>query len=230
VPWFFADRGGVVGLLGPFLGAGAKQFSETLARFFRSHGEIARRRRWRALLPFVERLPGAQAYGPALRFWIEYRQRRQHCRSPGPAAALGAFRDGPGIRIGLLAELLQQSACRGSKSDAGFGHRGGRLQAERHGETAWGRDAEPRRANKGEQFEQVERGEAGDVEPPRGGAGMAHHDRLAFEAVPRLDRGQRLDLAIGRQPNHLAETSDDRRCPRHQNARLAFAALRVWVG
>ena len=55
----------------------------------------------------------------------------------------------------------------------------------------------------------------GDVEPPRDGARMADDRRLA--AVPRVEPGarllrrQRLDLAVGRQPQDLAKAGDQRR-------------------
>ena len=80
--------------------------------------------------------------------------------------------------------------------------RGG-AQPERGGDPARRRDAEPRRPDKGEKLQYVERREAGEVEPSRDGPRMADdRDSAAAQGVEpgiepgaRLFRRQRLDLA-----------------------------------
>jgi len=74
-------------------------------------------------------------------------------------------------------------------------------QANRTGEPARRRHAELRRPDKGEQFEEVERGEGGpvsrkNVEAPRHRPCMAHHRALVLEPGARLGRRQRLHFAL----------------------------------
>ncbi len=100
-----------------------------------------------------------------------------------------------------------------------------RRQAERDGDAARRRDAETRRPYKGEKLEHVERREAGEVEAPRDGPRMADdRDRAAalvvdltgIEPDARLFRRQRLDLAVGGQPQDFAKPGDQRRGARQR--------------
>ena len=213
-----ADRGGVIGLLRPRLGAGAEQLRRAGGapprastgslpgggRGARS-GPFGEPRQTRNPPPAAARRARPAAAPPAP-------------PAPQPAAALHRLGDGAGIGIGLLPELLRAArAPRSTSVDAGFGRAARRRQPERLGEPARRRHAEPRRTHKSEQLQQVERGEPGDVEPPRGGARVAHHRRLDLDPAARFGRRQRFDLAVGRQPHHLAEAGDQRRRLRHQH-------------
>jgi hypothetical protein len=149
------------------------------------------------LLPFVERLPGAQPHRAPR---VGGGQGGQHRRSPAPAGALGGLGDHASVRIGLLTKLLEQRSCRGHQRDAGFGRAFRRLQSERRREAARRRYAELRRPREGEQLEQVERGETSYIQPPRGGAGVADHHGFMREAGLSFVGRQGLDLAVGRQP------------------------------
>ena len=131
---------------------------------------------------------------------------------------VGRLGDHPDIGLALRLQLLQQGASGGGERDASLGHVARRREAERGGKAARRRHAELRRPDKGEQFEEVERGEPGNVEAPRDGARMAHHRALALQPGARLGRRQRLDLALGRQPQDLAKPGNQRRRPRHQHA------------
>ena len=84
------DRAGVIGLLRPGFGALAEQLREAAAGLVGADRIVAGWGGGRALLPLVERLPGAQADRPAL---IGCRQRGQHRRPPGqpPRSAISAM-------------------------------------------------------------------------------------------------------------------------------------------
>ncbi len=131
---------------------------------------------------------------------------------------MGRLGNEPDIGFALGLQLLQQGARGGGKRDASLGHVARLGEAERGGEAARRRHAELRRPDKREQFEEVERGESRYVEAPGDRARMAHHRGLALQPGARLGRRQRLDLAVGRQPQDLVKPGDQRRRARHQNA------------
>ncbi len=93
------DRGGVIGLLRPRLGALAEQRGEPAAGILGRHWCVAGRRRGRPLLPFGEALPCPQPGGAARRPGLRCRQRRQHRRAPAPAGPPGQLGEGAGIRV-----------------------------------------------------------------------------------------------------------------------------------
>jgi len=131
---------------------------------------------------------------------------------------VGRLGDHADIGLALRLQLLQQGARGGGERDARLGHIARLDEAECGGEAARRRHAELRRPDKGEQFQEVERGESRKIEASRDGPRMTHHRALALQPVARLGRGQCLDLALGRQPHNLTETGDQRRSARHQNA------------
>ena len=213
------DRRGVIGLLRPRLGIGAEQLGEPRARLLGPHRLVAGWRTGRRLGPFGEPQPHAKTRRPAWRIRIARGQRGEDRRSPQPAAAVHRLGHRADFGIGLCAELLEQGACRGGERHAGFGRAARQTQPERLGEAARRRHAKPRRADKGEELEQVECRERRHVEPPRGGPRVAQHRRFALDPAARLGRCQRFDLAVRAEPQHLTETGDEDRGLRHQDPR-----------
>ncbi len=221
------DGGGVIGLFRPRLGIGPEQRGEAPPRFIRRHRVVAGRRRRGALLPLRQVLPNAQSGSPSHGPRFGRRQGSEHRRAPAPAGALGDFGKGPALDRVVGAQFLQQRAGGIDQRHAGIGHRPRRREGECGGDPARCRDAENRWPHKGEEFEDVERREAGKVEPARDGPRMADDRRRAatsiiepgvIEPCAHLFRRQRLDLAIGGQPQRFAKPRDQRRRARHRHA------------
>ena len=119
--------------------------------------------------------------------------------------------------IGLPAEVLEQGAGRRGERHALLRRAARRIDAEHLGQPARRRHAEPCRANKGEQFEQVESGKHRHVEPPRRGPCVAQHRHLVFDPAARFGGRQSVDFAVRAEPQHFAEPGDEDRRLRHQD-------------
>ena len=207
------DGGGVIRLLRPRLGVVAEQLRETLARLVRLDRLAARRRRRRALLPlvsFANHDPAGRLLRGAGRFAASA---RQHRRAPGPAAALIALGDGAGLGVGPSDNSCSSALGRGRQRTRPRPMPVPGGQAERARQPARRRHAEHRRPDEGKApADRAPR--TPPFEPPCGGAGVTHHRRFGFEPGFRLVDRQRLDLAIRREPHHLAEPGDQGRCAR----------------
>ena len=160
------DCRGVIALLRPPLGGRAEQLGEPRASLLGAHRLVAGRRRRGRLRPLVEPYPNAQPGRFPQFAGLGRRQGGEHRGAPQPSAAIHHLGDCANLGIDLFRKLFEQSARDGGEGDASLRRAARRRQAERFGETARRRHAEPRRINKCEQLEQIERREPGHIEPP----------------------------------------------------------------
>jgi hypothetical protein len=72
--------------------------------------------------------------------------------------------------------------------------------------------------DEGEQFQQVKRREPVGIEPPSQCLGVADQQGFALKAQARFAKVDRLDLAVGGQPDGLPCPGDERRRVRQKQA------------
>ena len=142
-------------------------------------------------------------------------QSRQHDTPPGPVGAgqrggdgrsglVGAGLVGPGLELG-------QQPDRGAAQGSGLVlQRPRQWDAQRLGQAARRRQAEPGRPHEGEQLEDVVGRKRGTAEAAHQGAGVTDHRRGVLGARGGGGEIEQLDLAVGRQPAGLALTGRQR--------------------
>ena len=226
------DGGGVIGLLRARLGIGAEQPGEAGARL-RRRDRVVAGRRGRARSPPIRRAASRPAAPPHAGV------------APGSAggsaaSTAGAHSQPPRSIASAMARISGSLSCPSASSraraavarvDAGLGRAARRRQPERLGETARRRHAEPRRIDKGEQLEQVERGEPRQIEPPRGGD--AHGTASADRSRPgaRASAGDSASISpSGRQPQDFAKAGDQHRRLRHQHPSRSSTGVSIGIG
>ena len=207
------DARRVIGLAGPFLGAGAEHGGKPRPRLLGIHRMVAGRRVGGRLLPFLEVPPDLEAVewlgGRLGRLRpLARRQRRDDGATPRPAAKRHRPGDGQGIGGGWIAgigEAGEQSMGDGVEGRRFLLERPRQGQAQRLGEAARRRQAEAGRVGEGIELEHVEGGEGCRVEAPRRGAPVTDHgDRPFPDAARRLGEVETLNLAVGGQPDGAA--------------------------
>ncbi|MCY1169613.1 hypothetical protein D9M73_96580 [compost metagenome] len=184
-------------LAGPLLGGAAGQAGEPRLRLVRFQRDGAGLRARRALRPFAEL--GEQ---PALGRIGLFEALGQH-RCPGPAETEQRLRRRPrALAFGPLAFDHAEQRPGGCAQEGGdFGIGGGRRQPRHAREPARRRHHEARRAQKGEQFEQIEPGQIGIAQPLPDQGGIEQDDRRIGGDPDRLPPPDRPRAVLIRNPD-----------------------------
>ena len=177
-----AGGGGIGALAGAFLRTVAGQRRQSRLRLWRFHGHGAGGGAGGLFLPFRQLAEQPAFVDP----WLGQARRDQRC--PGPAQAGQALRGGPGaLPLGPVA-IRHGEQRRGRIAQ----ERGDRILLYRHGEIDGAcqplgrRHREPRREEKGIEFEQVEPGQVGIAQPLTRQRGVEQNHRRFRRDADRL--------------------------------------------
>ena len=194
------------------VGPGGDQLGEAQASLARLDGLAARRRRGRRLFPLRQAPPDVEAgAGPRLLDGVIDAEGGQHRIAPRPLAARhgrgGVLEFGRGQRRHVF-QLVDQRARHLGQGGHFFLRRGRHDKIERFAEPARRRQAEARRPDEGEEFQQVARRQVFQAEPRRDRRRMADQRPAARRAHRRVGRRQPLDRPVARTPQRPARGRD----------------------
>jgi len=224
-----ADRRGVIRLLRPGLGglgARAAMARPALDQVGQPGARVGRIDRVMAgwvdrtrLLPFRQARPDVEAREPAR----PSRQRggaqgRQHRRAPGPVTGHHQLRQFGQDRRRGLGDAVEQDRHRIGQAHGLVFERTRAAQAQGTHQPARRRQAELPRAGEGEQLERVEGAQLAQIEPPRRRAAVGQQRRLVAHPPDGGLEIDRIDLAIGRQPDGVPGAEHQHRDFRRQDA------------
>ncbi len=188
--------GGVLHLLRPALGVGAKQLNQSGARLDRFHRPRLGRRLGAGVLPFPETVPHLETAADVTGGWrFAAAKGAQHRRSPRPVSTRHRPGDRQSVISGRRRQLGQQRPRGREQRRRLLLERPGYGEKQRRCQSPGGRQTEPGRTDKGKQLENVIGGKPCRTQPTSDRPSMTQHRHgIAGDPPRRISEAQRFHL------------------------------------